>query len=165
VNSPDSIHYHNELVFWKPDNHEHGLFLTQEHFRVLQNFSYARENSLTWGDFWQKCSSETKDFCSLFLENDEKTPDNDEFLLNLDDDVFILGDREFPLTQCAEETCTHLGPKFLDKFIVGAVMTEYGERINLYDASNLEGLFKQAEKLGFFIRKNSDEFPFIIASY
>lgn len=161
----NSIQECRELVFWSTEALGFGLFFTLRHFHILENFSYARENSITWDNFWGKCTNETKAFCLPFFDSDERKPSNHDLLCDLSEDIFILGDKEFPLAQCAEETCSYLGLDFLADYRCDVIRTEYGEIINLYSTIHITDMFSQVAKSGFHVQLIKKDLPFQINDY
>ena len=155
----------DKLVFWTPDNSEFGIFFTLHHFEIVDNYSFALQNSQSWGEFWENCNPETRAFCERFLETDERTPNNKETLSELEEEIFILGDAEFPLAQCAEESTSYMGLNFMKEYIFDTINTEYGEKINLYTTINTSRLLSDIGKSGFSVQEAKKPFPFPLFRY
>ena len=149
-----------DYIFVKWEDNGFGLFLTYDRFQIMNNFHFARNNAVTWGDFWMICDPQTQDFCSVFMQADDRAPGKGELLSEIDDEVFILSDPIFPIVQCAEESTSDIGRDFMRDFCIETLETEYGELINLYSIENINTLLAESKNLGISVEAVNAPFPF-----
>lgn len=113
-----------EFVFlWWPDS-EYGVVLSRDDYRLVDRFHLARQTAHTWDEFLEQFGDYTH-WLDDFMQFDETKPRGEDLLADLEDSLWVLGNDEFPLTQCVEESFGHYGslfPKCDDAVTIGPNM-------------------------------------------
>lgn len=129
-------------------------------------FDFAKNNAVTWEDFWGLCSSETKQFILPFAEGDDSVayPELSTLLDGLTG-WFIFDDFEFVLTQCAEETTTLFSEYLPNHLKTDSISTEYGHQIDLYSLDTLDKIRSESKKKGINATFINAPFVYTIRNY
>lgn len=151
----------NETEFVLVNFGDFSAFLTRCHFRMAIRHFFARDYAETWGDLRVLCGAEFWDFCSPFIEGDpsDYRPCDDDLLEEIQDEIWILYDGDFPMMQFAEETTTLHGSKFPTHLRSRVVRTEYGHDIDLYPSEDMDRVLKEAKATGLSVECLKAEFP------
>jgi hypothetical protein len=152
------------LFLWGHDD-EFGFFITRTLLNFVEKFVVAKENSNTWEEFLGSIGDYGRDFIAPFLENDDIQPKLSSPIAEIADDIWILSDIEFPLTQCVEETYSIFCGTFLD--IEGKVLmkTEYGHTYELYPKIKYLEIKEILEKNGYSVDSKLLSFPAHLYNY
>jgi hypothetical protein len=150
---------HADFVFLWHEDLEHGVFVTSDFYDFLERFYAARNHSKTWGEFLSEIGDFGRRFVSVFCEYDRPRPQDEDLIEDIRHDVFILDDREFPITQCADETYNDHAEVLPPLGAGREIRTEYGADIGLYLKSDFLTMKEYMDKTGFAI--TSKRFPFI----
>jgi hypothetical protein len=150
---------HVDFVFLWCEDLEYGVFVTSEFWGFLELFYDAKSSSRTWGEFLNKIGDFGRRFVSIFNEADMLKPRDDDLIEEIQYEVFILDDHEFPITQCADETYNNY-VEVLPALGAGReIRTEYGMCIGLYLKSEFLMMKEYMDKTGYAV--TSKLFPFI----
>ena len=160
----DNIADEKELIFiwWKDD--EYGVFLTRAHYDFLESF-YGALCSKYWGVFWGLLGRSGQDYVAVFMQCDDIAPKDTDLLSDIESEVFILSDGEFPITQCAEETYKIFQCVLPEQYCEHKVRTEYGENIGLFPKSRFVEMKDIIEDEGYQVGVEVSPFPKSIHYY
>ncbi|WP_346838416.1 hypothetical protein [Microbulbifer sp. SAOS-129_SWC] len=149
---------HSKLIFlwWEFESSKCGVFLTQDQYDFVLCFYRAREEGATWGTLLSELGKFGREFIAPFLASMDLEPKDTDLIESLRDEVFILSDYEFPLTQCAEKTTTLLSEIMPIELVCNTVRTEYGNYVNFYSVANLAEIVEyfSGKKIDIDIRKS-----------
>lgn len=139
-------HDHNlDLVIWEIGNYK--VFLTDNRYSRMINIQNARNTSVTWGEFWESLTPESRSYCTFFLQN-EAVPSVDDLLEEIE--TYILEDEEFPYIQAIEESYRALADAVHGIELFGTEdITEYGETIRLYEDLEADFIAASLREIGF----------------
>ena len=153
-----------EFVFlWWSDS-EYGVVLDRDDYRLVDRFHLARETARTWDEFLGQFGEYTR-WLDDFMQFDETKPRNEDLLADLRDSVWVLGNDEFPLTQCAEESFGCYGSLFPDCEYALTIRTEYGMPLRLYPKTAYLAIKNHLAQAGHQISDVIATFPMHIYSY
>jgi hypothetical protein len=113
-----------------------GVFLTRSRYEFLNKFERAKASAGNWHEFLGWFNAEELSYLQSFMEPDEVQPLPGQPLLDQINDVFVLGDAEFPLPQLASETHEEL--LMLPAWRVDAewvLVTEFGSPIGIFSVA------------------------------
>lgn len=152
------------LFLWQHDD-EYGFFITRVFLNFVEKFVAAKENSITWKDFLVAIGDYGRDFIAPFLENDDVQPELTSLIAEIADEIWILYDVEFPLTQCVEETYSMFCHISLDTKGKVLMKTEYDRPYALYPKIKYLKMKEILEAHGFSIDSQLLSFPAHLYSY
>jgi hypothetical protein len=152
------------LFLWKHDD-EYGFFITRVLLSFVKKFVAAKESSITWEEFLVAIGDYGRDFIASFLEKNDVQPELTSLIAELADEIWILYDVEFPLTQCIEETYSIFCDISLD--IKGEILmkTEYGHPYVLYPKTKYLEMKEVLEAHGCSVDSELLSFPTNLYSY
>lgn len=151
------------FVWWKLG--DDGVFISREHYQFLLQFRRALATAELWGDFLEAIGPWGARFIAPFMQCDDIKPSANSKMTDLYDELFILHEEEFPLTQCAEETFTkHISRLLLDE-PYDYLVTEYGMRIGYYSTARFVALKDKIECQGPTVDCKRAEFPLTLHDY
>jgi hypothetical protein len=159
----NSHNQYKELIFlWSDSN---GVLVTRQHFEFLTKFYTAKKNSKTFGEFWCALGDHGREFVKVFMQSDSEFPRMDEQMKELESEIWILYDIEFPITQCAEETYTYYSDLMPSEYCKEKVQTEYGQFIGLFSVSDFVYIKDFMEDKYCLITSLRSPFPLNIVHY
>lgn len=128
------------------------VLLTRYSFQLLLNYEYAIKNAQTWADFKAIIGSKYfSQFFEDFLLNDEYKPDGDDILSDIEGDVWVLFDSEFPATQCLDITTSLVGDFVPACYLKYRFTTEYGQLIDVYNLEEAVNIVNVLKAQGMFV--------------
>jgi len=154
-----------DFVFLWWDDLEYGVFVTADFYEFLALFHEAKNNSRTWGEFMSGIGDYGRRFVNIFVESDELQPLDSDIIKDIEDDVFILSDYEFPITQCADETYNTYTEIFPPLRGGRKIRTEYGMDIGLYIKSDYLLMKEHMDGMGYNVTSKSPPFLCEIYNY
>jgi hypothetical protein len=154
-----------DFVFLWWEDLEYGVFVTADFYEFLDLFHAAKNNARTWGEFINGVGDYGRRFVNIFTEADELRPLDTDLIEDIQDDVFILSDYEFPITQCVDETYnTYV--EILPPLGAGRkIRTEYGMDIGLYLKSDYLLMKEHMDHMGYNITSKLSPFLCDIYNY
>jgi len=153
-----------EFVFlWWPDS-EYGVVLSRDDYRLVDRFHLARQTARTWDEFLEQFGEYTH-WLDDFMQFDETKPRGEDLLADLEDSLWVLGNDEFPLTQCVEESFGHYGSLFPECDDAVTIRTEYGMPLRLYPKTACLAIKNHLAQAGHQMSDMIATFPMHIYSY
>jgi len=151
------------VFLWWPDS-DYGVVLSSEDHSLVTRFHAARRTARTWGGFISRLKDDAG-YLREFMQFDRITPKDTDRLAEIEHDVWVLDDVEFPLTQCAEESFGSYGHHFPECDNAITVQTEYGMPLRLYPKSAYLAIKGHLTEAGHRISDRLATFPMSIYPY
>ena len=156
---------HKELIFLWGDMDEYGVFITRNYFEFLNTFYRNKQQSKTFGEFWNLLGESGRGFVKPFMQCDDRFPEMDEKISDIESEIWILDDQEFPITQCVEETYTNYSDLMPEEYCKEFIKTEYGQEIGMFLIADFVYLKDLMENNNCMISSLKSPFPMNIYNY
>jgi hypothetical protein len=153
-----------EFVFlWWADE-KYGALLSRGYYRLLDRVHFAHRSAKTWGEYIELLGSDAG-YLDDFMQCDEVQPQESDLLEDIHNDVWVLSDIEFPITQCVQESFEFYGQNFPAFDDALTITTEYGMPLRLYPKARYLEIKAHLWDLGHQISEQRSEIPMHIYPY